>query len=77
MKIRITDDRYDNTGMTYEFDSIESFVDEMMPTLKTWAAEKFQNDLSMALRESDIPSKNENLKEMVIELKTKIEVITD
>jgi hypothetical protein len=75
MKLKINNDRYDNTGMTYEFESKEALVAEMMPTLKTWAAEKVDEIISLGARGDEIPTESTVLSEMVAELTVAIEVV--
>jgi hypothetical protein len=40
MTFRNTNERFGDTLTTYEAPSAESIADEMMPTLRTWAAEQ-------------------------------------
>ena len=71
MKLRITDDRYDNTGTVYDFKSKQDLIDEMMPTLKDWAFEHF------VYRETEQcdTTEEEILQEMIKELKSAIVVV--
>ena len=65
LQLTITDDRFDNSGAIYEFDSIDDLVSEMMPTLKDWAFKDYvyRDTQDCHVTEAEI------LKEMIDELK--------
>ena len=74
MKLRITDDRFDNTGTVYDFDSVEELIDEMMPAIKTWALDDYNAD-SQNLAPEERLTLEEHESNKIEEVRKHIEII--